>query len=220
MYGTGLETDESIDVNGLTPTGATIVQQDDGDGTVPMWSITEAASQASPPIPTWNGPGEHLQLLSTNAFRQELYRYFGLGTSAPMLAAAVETAAAGISVHCNKHQYAPGASVHILLIPDAPTETLSGTLQMRRVLAAKGADGKWSYSLSSAPVAAKTINIQGGPVKTHSVHMTAPQPPGAYQLAFAGAGATHLSAENAGGWFFVRSENDFPTRGVARRPKP
>jgi hypothetical protein len=220
MYGTGLETDESIDVNGLTTTGATIVQQDDGDGTVPMWSITEAANQASPPIPTWSGPGEHLQLLSTDAFRQELYRYFGLGTSAPMVEAAVETNAAGISVHCNKRQYAAGASVHILLIPDAPTETLSGTLQIRRVLAAKGADGKWTYSLSNALVATKTIKIEGGPVKTHSVHMTAPETPGAYQLAFAGDGATHLSAENAGGWFFVRNEKDFPTRGVKRRHKP
>jgi phospholipase A1 len=220
MYGTGLETDESIDVNGLTTSGATIVQQDDGDGTVPTWSISEAANQASPPIPTWSGPGEHLQLLSTDAFRQELYRYFGLGTSAPMLRSAVETPAAGISVHCNKHQYAPGASVHILLIPDAPTETLAGTLQIRRVVAAKGAEDKWTYNISNAPVGAKTIKIEGGPVKTHSVHMTAPEIPGAYQLAFAGDGATHLSVENGGGWFFVSNDKELPSRGLIRRPKP
>jgi phospholipase A1 len=220
MYGTGLETDESIDVNGLTTTGATIVQQDDGDGTVPTWSITEAANQASPPIPTWNGPGEHLQLLSTDAFRQELYLYFGLGASAPKIEAAVDTPAAGISVHCNKRQYAPGASVHILLIPDAPTETLSGTLQIIRVLAVKGADGKWTYRLSNPPLATKTIKIQGGPVKTHSVHMTAPEMPGAYKLAFSGDDATHLSAENGSGWFFVCNEAHFPTRGVKRRQKP
>jgi phospholipase A1 len=217
MYGTGLETDESIDVNGLTTTGASIVQKNDGDGTVPMWSITEAANQASPPIPTWSGPGEHLQLLNTVAFRKELYSYFGLGASASMAAAALETRPTGISVQCNKRQYAPGASVHILLIPDTPTETLSGTLQIRRVLATQSGDGKWTYSLPSTPVAMKTIKIEGGPVETHSVHMPAPDTSGAYQLTFAGDDATHISTENTGGWFFVRSEKDLPTRGVKRR---
>ena len=230
MYGTGLETDESIDVVGLTTSGAKIVQKEDGDGTVPTWSITEAANQASPPIPTWSGPGEHLQLLSTDAFRQELYRYFGVGSSATLVAAAfmtpvaVEappaTSAAAISVHCNKRQYAPGASMHIILIPATPTETLSGTVQMRRIVASKGADGKPIYGASLAPVATKTVRIEGGPVKTHSIHMHAPTTPGAYQLEFSGDGATHLSAQNAGGWFFVRGDQDFPARGVRRRPKP
>ena len=217
MYGTGMETDESIDVSGLTTTGATIVQKQDGDGTVPSWSITEAASQATPPIPTWSGPGEHLALLSTDAFRQELYRYFGLGASALVAEAAFEIGPAKISVHCNKHQYAPGASVHILLIPETPTETLSGTLQIRRVVATMGADGKSTYSVADAPVATKTIKVQGGPVKTHSVHMPAPETSGAYQLAFTGDDATHVSAENSGGWFFVLGTKDFPTRGVQRR---
>jgi hypothetical protein len=50
--------------------------------------------------------------------------------------------------------------------------------------------------------------------------MTAPEMPGAYQLAFAGDGATHLSVENAGGWFFVSNDKELPTRGVKRRQKP
>lgn len=230
MYGTGLETDESIDVSGLTTTGATIVQQDGGDGTVPAWSITEAASQASPPIPTWSGPGEHLHLLSTDAFRQELYRYFGLGSSAAIVEAALMTAAGvapglaafapRISVHCNKRQYPPGAPVHILLVPSTPTEALAGSLQMRRFVAARGAHGNWIYGASSAPVATKTVKIEGGPVKTHSVHMSAPTTPGAYLLEFVGDAATQLSAQNGGGWFFVRGDKDAPTRGVKLRAKP
>jgi hypothetical protein len=219
MYGTGLETDEFVEVVGLTTTGATVSDPESGDGTVPTWSITEAANQAVPPVPTWSGPGEHLQLLSTDAFRQELYRYFGLGTSASMVEAADSTHAEAVSVHCNKRQYAQGASMHILLIPDAPTETLSGTVQIRRVLAARNDDGSWSYSLSNSPVASKTVYIEGGPVKTHSLHMNAPTTPGAYQLEFSGDDATHLSAENAGGWFFVHNEKDFPTRGVGKRRK-
>jgi hypothetical protein len=44
--------------------------------------------------------------------------------------------------------------------------------------------------------------------------------PGAYKLAFSGDDATHLSAENGSGWFFVCNEAHFPTRGVKRRQKP
>jgi hypothetical protein len=212
-----LQTAESLDIEGLTTSGASVVTDEGGDGTVPTWSITEAANSASPPVPTWSGPGEHLKLLSTEGFRQELYRYFGLGSTAPMREMAAGITQTAIDVHANKQQYAPGESIHILLIPGSPTEALSGSISIRPLLAGKDGSGKPKFTLADAPVASKTIKLEGGPIKTHSVRIDAPSAPGAYQLSFSGAGATHASLPNAGAWFVVRSLSDQPARGVTRR---
>jgi len=83
---------------------------------------------------------------------------------------------------------------------------------LQRIVVGKSADGKWAYGASSAPEATKTVKIGVGPLKTHSVHMSAPTTPGAYQLEFAGDGATHLSAPNADGWLFVRGDKSMPRR--------
>ena len=207
VYGTGQTTDEAVEVEGLALAGASVLSDDLGDGTVPCWSITEAASQHSPPIVTWNGPGEHLGLLSTNAFRQELYNYFGLGRAAPMLALAKP----GVVVSTNKRHYKQGDTIQVLMVPDVPTESLVGKVALMRV----GADGK----LADTPTLEKPVTVQGGPIRQQSIAMIAPAVAGAYRVVFEGDDATHMSPPGGTGWFVITAQGDRPVRGLKPRAR-
>jgi len=77
-YGVGHATDEGVILNGLTLAGARPWSEVRGDGTVPSWSIIEAAAKCNPPIQTKPFLGSHIGILVTNTFRQFLYSYFTL----------------------------------------------------------------------------------------------------------------------------------------------
>ena len=109
VYGTGQPTDERVNVAGLSLNGAVPWQDDNGDGTVPAWSITEAAAQYTPNIRTQSFPGDHVGLLTTDAFRQFLYAYFGLSGPAPLV-----EEGPGVAVSLNKRTYRPGETMNVL----------------------------------------------------------------------------------------------------------
>ncbi len=206
VYGTGQQTNKSIDISGLSLAGASVSTDDLGDGTVPSWSVTEAAAQHSPSIPLWHGPGDHLGILTTNLFRQELYNYFGLGRIAPLLV----TAKPGVVVSTNKHHYKEGDTISVLLIPDSATEKLSGSLTLSRL----GPDGKTMVAMTSLQ---KKVTVEGGPIQQHAVKIIAPQTPGAYRLDFEGDDATHATSQGTTGWFVVAPSEGATIRGLKPR---
>ncbi len=190
VYGTGHPTDERVNVAGLTLNGAKPWQDDQGDGTVPSWSITAAATQFTPHIPTQSFPGDHVGILLTDAFRQFLYSYFGVAGPAPLV-----SDAPGVVVSLNKHSFAPGETIHALLVPGEAAHVVSGSLSLSRVTA-----------LGAAPSALgvrQEVSFRGGPVRSLPSALTAPTTPGLYRLDFGGDGASHKTSGQVAGWFVV-----------------
>lgn len=189
VYGTGQQTDERVNIAGLTVNGATPWQDDQGDGTVPSWSITAAAAQFTPHIPTQSFVGDHVGILVTDAFRQFLYAYFGLGGPAPLV-----RDAPGLVVSLNKRTYAPGETIHALLIPDEETQLMSGSLRLSRVA------GRQTLSALGTR---QEVSFRGGPIRSLVSKLAAPKTPGLYRLDFDGAGASHKTSDQVAGWFIV-----------------
>jgi phospholipase A1 len=190
VYGTGQQTDERVNVAGLNLNGAAPQQDDQGDGTVPIWSITTAAAQFTPHIPTQSFPGDHVGILVTDGFRQFLYSYFGVGGPAPLV-----SDAPGVVVSLNKRSFAPGETMHALLIPDEEAHVMSGSLSLSRV------------TPGAAPNALGTrqdVSFSGGPVQSLPSKLTAPKAPGLYRLDFGGPGASHKTSDAVAGWFVVQ----------------
>jgi pimeloyl-ACP methyl ester carboxylesterase len=190
VYGTGQQTDERVNVAGLTLNGARPWQDDQGDGTVPSWSITAAATQFTPHIPTQSFPGDHVGILVTDAFRQFLYSYFGLTGPAPLV-----SDAPGLVVSLNKRSFAPGETIHALLVPDEAAHAISGSLSLSRVTAAG--------ATPSAMGVRQDVSFRGGPVRSLPSTLTAPTTPGLYRLDFGGDGASHKTSGQVAGWFIV-----------------
>jgi phospholipase A1 len=190
VYGTSQQTDERVDVAGLTLNGATPWQDDQGDGTVPSWSITEAATQYTPNIRTQSFPGDHVGILATDAFRQFLYSYFGLSGPAPLV-----VDGAGVAVSLNKRTYRPGETMHVLLIPDEEAHLLSGSLILSRVAA--NSDRAASLGVR------QEVMFRGGPVRALPSKLMAPKTPGIYRLDFGGPSASHKTSDKVAGWFAV-----------------
>jgi pimeloyl-ACP methyl ester carboxylesterase len=190
VYATGQQTDERVNIAGLTVNGAKPWPDNQGDGTVPIWSITTAAAQFTPNIPTQSFVGDHVGVLVTDAFRQFLYSYFGLGGPAPLV-----RDAPGLVVSLNKRTYAPGETIHALLIPDEETRVMSGSLRLSRV-AARG-------QTLSALGTRQEVSFRGGPIRSLASVVTAPKAPGLYRLDFDGADASHKTSDQTAGWFIV-----------------
>ena len=191
VYGTGQPTDECVDVAGLSLNGATVQQDDLGDGTVPTWSIVEAAASFTPPIQARGFQGSHIDILVTDAFRQFLYSYFGYsGAAAPLV-----EEGHGVVVSLNKRTYVAGETINVLLIPDLETSVLSGSLILSR----------FSPSRAKAiPIGIRQeIQFRGGPVRSLSSKLIAPTMPGIYRLDFGGMNASHRTSDKVAGWFVV-----------------
>jgi phospholipase A1 len=190
VYGTGQQTDEYVNVAGLSLDGATASQNDLGDGTVPIWSITEAAAQYTPNIQTQSFPGSHVGILATDPFRQFLYSYFGASGHTPL----VEDGP-GVKVSLNKRTYRPGETMHVLLIPDEEASSLSGSLTLSRYP---------SEGLAPVPLGSQQeVQFRGGPARSLPSRLIAPNTPGIYRLDFGGANATHKTSDKVAGWFAV-----------------
>ena len=190
VYGTSQQTDECVNVAGLSLNGAAATQDDQGDGTVPSWSIIGAAAQFTPNIRTQPFPGDHLGVLSTEAFRRFLYSYFGLSAPAPLV-----DDGPGVVVSLNKRTYKPGETINVLLIPDEEANFLSGSLILNRVVA---------NSAKAAPLGVRQeVQFRGGPVRSLPSRLIAPTTPGIYRLDFGGSTASHKTSEKVAGWFAV-----------------
>jgi len=191
VYGTGHATDEYVTVQGLSLNGATPQQDGLGDGSVPIWSITEAAAQFVPNVQTKSFVGDHVGILTTDEFRQFLYGYFGLGAPAPLV-----KGAPGMVVSLNKRSFAPGETMHVLMIPDEEASVVSGSLNLSRVSPA-------NKEVSVLGVR-QEVTFRGGPARYLTSKLTAPKTPGLYRLDFGGTGASHQTSNEVAGWFVVR----------------
>lgn len=190
VHGTSQSTDESVSVAGLSLTGAAPQQDDLGDGTVPSWSIVEAAALFSPPIKTYAFPGSHLQVLTTDAFRQFLFSYFGVPGPSPLVAQGP-----GVVVSLNKRTYKPGERMQVLLIPDEEASSISGAFALSRIVPG---------TMQPAALGIRQeVQLKGGPVRSLPNKLTAPTTPGIYRLDFGGAGASHQTNDKVAGWFVV-----------------
>jgi hypothetical protein len=190
VYGTSQATDEFVSVAGLTLNGASPQQDDLGDGTVPSWSIVEAAALFAPPIKTYAFPGSHLQVLTTDAFRQFLYTYFGVPGPAPLV-----VQGPGVVVSLNKRTYKPGEAMHVLLVPDEEASSISGALTLSRIVP--------GTAQAAALGTRQEIQLKGGPVRSLPSKLVAPTTPGIYRLDFGGEGASHRTNDKVAGWFVV-----------------
>ncbi len=198
VYGTDQKTDDGVAVYGLSLDKAYPFQwpasspDEWGDGVVPAWSVKEIAQSANPKIPTWSGPGDHIGILQTGGFRQELYSYFGLKGRAPQLAADHPV----VVISLNKRSYTPGETIEGLVIPDTETETLTGGYVLSRI------DERRRRLVPISP--AREIVYRGGaPIGLLRIMLTAPITPGAYRLDFMGGDASHRTTDRTAGWFAV-----------------
>lgn len=190
VYGTGQPTDERVNVAGLSLNGAKPWQDDQGDGTVPIWSITAAATQFTPHVPTNSFPGDHVGILVTDGFRHFLYSYFGLAGPAPLV-----RDAPGVVVSLNKRSFAPGETINAMLVPDEEAHQISGSLTLSGVTPGEPAPNPRGV--------VQQVSFQGGPVQSLSSKLTAPKKPGLYRLDFGGPNASHKTSDQVAGWFFV-----------------
>lgn len=194
VYATGQPTDQVVEVNGLSLNGVYVYQNDQGDGTVPSWSIIDAAAQFTPNVQTSSFPGDHVGVLRTDAFRNFLYSYFGLSGPAPLV-----KDAPGVVISLNKLSYAPGEPIHVLIIPDEQANLMSGSLILSRVAA--------NSNKSSTLGVRQEVTFRGGPVQYLPSTLTAPKTPGMHRLDFGGINASHGSSDEVAGWFVVSGTN-------------
>jgi hypothetical protein len=190
VYGTNQPTDELVNVAGLSLNGAKPQQDDLGDGTVPSWSIVEAAALFKPAIKTQSFPGDHLGILKTDAFRQFLYAYFGVPGPAPLV-----EEGPGLVVSLNKRTYRPGEAMNVLLIPDEEASSIAGSLLLNRI-----APGT---TKAAALGTRQEVLFKGGPLRSLTSKLVAPTTPGIYRLDFGGPGASHKTSDKVAGWFVV-----------------
>jgi hypothetical protein len=139
--------------------------------------------------------------LLTDAFRQFLYSFFGLSGPTPLVGDAP-----GIVVSLNKRAYAPGETIHALLIPDEEAHVVSGSLNLSRVT--RGA------AAPSALGVRQEVSFRGGPIRSLSSKLSAPTTPGLYRLDFGGKDASHKTSDQVAGWFVVAP------RATPSRQKP
>ena len=99
-----------------------IVTDQMGDGTVPLWSA------APGPIVAFVTPGDHIGVLKIYPFRRHLYEV----VTGSRLMAAHFTSNPVVSISVSKHIYAPGETMSVVIVPDTPTHELTGTLQFSR----------------------------------------------------------------------------------------
>jgi phospholipase A1 len=179
----GLPTENAFYFNNTTYVATASV---DGDGTVPYWS-----SSFGPVDRLYTLKGEHLKVMNTNAFRSVLHEIFN--SRMTVQPAPVDKPGVSISL---KPEFKPEEMMDVLLIPNARTTRISGTLSIKQATAAR--DGENLYLISTGvdvPVA-----YEGPPIGSLSLVLPAPQQPGAYVLTFEG---THGSTDETAGAFFV-----------------
>jgi hypothetical protein len=185
--GSGQTTLEQVNV-----TGSSFSMADDlaGDGTVPLWSA------APGPMPTFVTAGDHLGVMKTGPFRNQLYSIL---TGEQLMARSFD-ARATATVSLNKLVYAPGEQMTVLIIPDTPSHEISGKLKITKVVDASGMTFAQHGTESSVHYSGSSVRHLG------PMHMSAPQEVGAYQLSFEG---NHVSTGLTSAKFVVSRTGGF-----------
>jgi hypothetical protein len=111
FYATGHITDARVTVEGR---GKTVGFDNNGDGSVPTWSVTEPARRYG--IPTWHGPGDHVDVLHTRGLINAVRAFFGLAPRAVR----TRRGKPAVVVSVSQLAFLPGEEMSILLIPDDP----------------------------------------------------------------------------------------------------
>ncbi|MGC1577865.1 MAG: hypothetical protein WA813_17405 [Beijerinckiaceae bacterium] len=160
----------------INVTGSVFSMADDaaGDGTVPLWSA------APGPIPAFVTAGDHLGVMKTGPFRNQLYKIL----TGEQLMARSFAARPVVTISLNKLVYAPGEQMTVLIIPDTRAHELTGKLQITRATDAKAT----AFAQHGAEF---SVHYAGAPVPHLApMHIRAPQEIGAYRLTFDGNHAT------------------------------
>ncbi len=185
---TGQPTDMRIYYNGGT--FDYIAQNEAGDGTVPLWSAAPSGFNV------FITPGDHMGVLGSYPFRDYLWMLL-TGQHAPVFLAddAKVAGLAGVKVSVGRAVYAPGEPMSVLLIPDAQTEQLVGTLSTDTVINPKtGAFQRYRDQ-------AFAFRGDGLAVGSLRVETNAPTAPGVYRMIV--TGDTHATASQATAFFTV-----------------
>jgi Lecithin:cholesterol acyltransferase len=172
----GHPTDQTINYNDLTFDGITSTAP--GDGTVPLWSA------APPQMNAFTTPGDHFSVMTTYAFRDHLWMLL-TGEHAPFFL--FDRDVDGVTISLDSFTYLPGDQISILVIPDQPTEQISGTLTIEK---ASDDEAREFKTFSSQP-----FSYQGPSDQFIHVNMAAPGEPGTYRMSL--TGRTHATAPQA-----------------------
>lgn len=163
--GTGHSTPQWVDVTGPNFSSRS---DDLGDGTVPQWS----ADPYPGTLPALVIPGDHIGVMSTQTFRDNLFQILTGGTLVPAPLAAAPV----VVVSLNKQVYAPGEEMSVLIIPDHPSRNIDGVLRVSRAVDPFQKFERYGEDLK--------INFAGAETTYLSMRLTAPSDPGAYRMTF------------------------------------
>ena len=180
IAGSQQQTAEQINV---TNNLFSIVTDQMGDGTVPLWSA------APGPIVAFVTSGDHVGVLKTYPFRRHLYEI----VTGSRLMAAHFTSNPVVSISVSKHIYAPGETMSVVIVPDTPTHELTGTLQFSRSIDDAG-KVVVRYGVGHA------VSYHGPVIGHLTVTMQAPDDLGGYRLKFEGS---HTTPDQTGAGFAV-----------------
>lgn len=187
-----------------TGTSFQIIPDNAGDGTVPQWSAAPSA------VPAFVTPGDHIGIFKTQPFRDWLYQVLTGGAVMPPAYAKAPVAA----VSLNKQFYAPGEAMTVLVIPDAPTRSLTGVIRTYRAAGDKPAEFvRFGEDRPIQYVGADTTHL--------AMQFNAPTQPGAYRLTI--EDGNYLTTNVTAAAFVVsraaEPRLELPRRRRRRRPK-
>jgi hypothetical protein len=172
-------TDELIDYNGANFVG--IESNDDGDGTVPLWSTRPSGFNVK------MFEGDHMGILNTYELRNYLSQLL-TGTAASFFIKDI----AGVALSLDRRVYAPGETIFARVIPDEPSGDIVGALTIAR----RADDGS-----AFVPFTTVELAYRGPPVRSIRGEIAAPKEPGFYRLSF--GGGTHATARETVAGFAV-----------------
>jgi hypothetical protein len=127
-------------------------------------------------------PGEHLDIIKTDDFKDFLYSTLGVQRPPKIMI----DGRPRVIVSLQKGFASPGEQLSVLLIPDGATTEISGSLKLSKVVA----DPR--PSLANYRTVADFL-YKGTPVTHLPSHLTAPSDPGVYRVEFEGS---HRSGED------------------------
>jgi hypothetical protein len=153
-----------------------------GDSMLPLWTSN------LPPFPQWIVSCDHLGILRSPQFQTELYQILTGNVSTAFLKDD------GMTLSLNDVTYSPGEEISIILLPDKPTQRISGELEVAH----------YDPKLKRFKKAVPTKFVYDGPnmnIRSVRAITKAPDEPGAYQISFNGS---HSTAKRPAAIFIVR----------------
>jgi len=175
VAGMGHDTDAAFAFNDTTY--AKTRQTKSGDGTVVLSSAMPQGMGLGVSM-----PGEHLDIIKTNDFKDYLYSTLG-GKRPPK---PMVDGRPGVVVSLQKDFVRPGEGISVLIIPDGSATEINGSLKLSKVILDP------LPSLVTYRTEAE-LSYKGAPITYLASRLTAPSDPGAYRVEFEGS---HRSGES------------------------